>query len=111
MNSNSKRYRCLYSSCVFSLESYFNLAWHELKCRHKKDTYADRYDKRGKDIISEYGNQVSGPEGRASDTLYQGEGSYSPAAEALTITEEDDDFVSEQISIFVTEFANIILRY
>lgn len=93
MDSISKRYRFVYSSCVFSSKSYITLGQHELRCRHKKKQNAGRKGKHIGNIQSDYGIQLSELEKGRSDAVFQKESSDSPAAEALTIVPQDDNCV------------------
>lgn len=62
MDSNSKRYRCMYPSYVFLSESNFNLGLNALKCGHKMEQYADIIAKDDEIIRSDNGSQL--PEGQ-----------------------------------------------
>lgn len=109
MKSNSNRYRCTYSSCAFSSESYFNLGCHELKCRQKKKHFADRSGKRVERIRSDYGSQLLGLEEGPSDTVCQ-KGCLSPAVKAPTYVQLKDECVLERIPSFLIESADGFLR-
>lgn len=66
MDSNSKRYQCMYLLCAFTSESHFNLVLHELNCRSKKRHCQDtgkHCDETGK---SDYESYPSGLEGVTS---------------------------------------------
>lgn len=82
------------SSCLLSSESEFNLHRHELKCLDKNINCVDTSRTGDEDVRSNYGSELSGREGGASDIACQGDRSLKPAAEAPIITQHDGDRVS-----------------
>lgn len=53
------QYRCMYSSCTFLSQLYFNLGLHELRFPFMKEQYTDRSNLHNEDMKSNYGNQMS----------------------------------------------------
>lgn len=56
MESNSKQYRCMYSSFALTSESNFNLGGHGLGCLQEKNLYQATIGKRDERVKPGYGN-------------------------------------------------------
>lgn len=59
---------------------------------------------------SNYGIQLSGLQERTSDLICRDDGSHSPAAEASANVWQNDEFVSERLSSFLTELSGVLRR-
>lgn len=84
MESNSMRYRCIYLSCEFSLESPFKLGIYELKCRKQRTHCPDSSVSQDETVRSDYDSQLSGIVRTRSDVICQLECFASLAVEVPT---------------------------
>lgn len=85
MDSNEKRYCCMYLSCAFPLESHCNLGRHELECRHKKRHCSGKSLKRDETVKGEYYMRSSGLEKGPSDVVWRKDGSSRAVVQMPTI--------------------------
>lgn len=90
MDSNIKRYWCMYDSYAFTSESPLRVVRHGLKCLHKNRQCSDTGGKWEETVKSDYDNKLSGLEREPYDVVYQKDGSPSRAVKTSSIIEDDN---------------------
>lgn len=86
----------MFSSCSITSESKFNLILDKFKCRHKKSHCTGTSGKRNDTVKIDYDSQSAGLEAGISDVVCQDFGSSRTAAETQTITEQENEGISER---------------